>query len=259
MKKRRFALCLAGVLVVAGITNLIRNRVAAQVPQELKEFTIIRSETPTTKVPVKLMSFDAQRADGARANGDYDAPNSPANIQHLHSRFVVLPSVGERVSVDDTSRTRITMYTKSVAGQPVPDPTCGFGRIPATLKPKLKAKEIVLGFATIVVETDDGPLLTTTWKAPDLDCAVIKMTEDRRDEQGTVTGHFELQALQIKLGPPDPKFFDIPREYVEMSPSQQAIARRNATGATGPILPPANEALQQRDARYFQNHQQAGK
>ena len=202
MQKKFFGFSLAAaVILVAAISGLVRSRVAAQ-NLGSREFTIIRSEISNTKIPMKLMSFDAQRGDGAQATGDYIIPNGPADIQHLHTRLVVLPSTGERISIDDIAHARTTMYT-TPAGRPTSaDPTCGFGKIGAAVKPVLKGTEEILGFKTVVTQTDDGPYLTTTWKAPDLDCKVVKMTEDRRDQNGTITGHFELQALQITLGPP---------------------------------------------------------
>lgn len=97
------------------------------------------------------------------------------------------------------------------------------------------------------------------WKAPNLDCAVLKVIEYRRDNTGNVTGHFEIQAVKIKAGTPDPKLFEIPIEYAEKSPSLLYEAYIGNSGIPDrPMSPSMRRRLEREDQKYFENHRAEG-
>src|SRR5689334_24128912 len=100
-----------------------------------------------------------------------------------------------------------------------------------------------------------GTFLTTVWKAPDLDCATLKMTEDKKEPDGTPTGRFELEGISVALGPPPGALFDVPANYTEMSPMQMDTARAAKSGSTIPEK--ALKSLQQHESEYIDNHRRA--
>ena len=99
----------------------------------------------------------------------------------------------------------------------------------------------------------------TEWRAPDLDCATLRLTEDRRDPDGTVTGHFEVQPVRVTLGTLASALFDVPSDYTEKSLSQMHDAIVNHFGnPSRPMIESVRKRLEQEDAAYLANHRAAG-
>ena len=56
------------------------------------------------------------------------------------------------------------------------------------------------------------------------------------------------QVESVKIGEPDPKLFEIPDDYREMSPSAVELTRASALGI--PLPPSLAESVQKRDRAY---------
>jgi len=97
-------------------------------------------------------------------------------------------------------------------------------------------------------------------RAPDLGCVVLKVMEERLDDTGTLTGKFEIQPVTVTVGTPDPKLFEIPEDYAELSPSEAAEAHRTNAGGSGRTVPEKMlQRLAKEDREYFSNRQAAGR
>jgi len=99
------------------------------------------------------------------------------------------------------------------------------------------------------------------WLAPDLDCAVLKTTSDRRDQDGNILSHFERRATRISQGPPEAIWFAIPDDYLERSPSQlhAGIVKGRDSGLSEAARERTKQRLAREDERYYANHRAAGK
>jgi hypothetical protein len=223
------------------------------------EFTMIRAETtgnPSSQTPRRIV-LEAQRADGSKTSGEVtgDSDLPPR-------RFVSLVSERKRVQVDDRLGSITTLYLAGPSPvHPVAiDPQCGFSRLLAQVKPVLLGNGEALGFKTIGLQTEtvigDESFLGHEWRAPDLDCAVLKFTEVRRNSKGETTGEFHLDVTKVTLGPPHPQLFTIPPGYAEQSPSQmQRAVQHHFGGAQRPMPESMRKRLEREDQEYFANHQ----
>ena len=110
-------------------------------------------------------------------------------------------------------------------------------------------------------QVGDDVFLHTDWRAPDLDCVVLRSVEDRRESNGKITGHFEIQATKVTLGTPDPRLFELPDDYLERSPSQMhaELTQNRDMDPVAAYPVGTNERLAREDQRYFANHQSVGK
>lgn len=170
------------------------------------------------------------------------------------------------VKVNDSLRARTTLYFKDTPAPRPPslDSQCGLSRLAAVAKPSYRGEAEVLGFRTVVIQTEQRiesgeSFLRTEWTAPDLDCAILKAVEDRRDNTGNITGHFEIQAVKVTVGTPNPKLFEVPQDYAEKSPSQMyeaLIAKFDNHGR--PVSENMRRTLERKDQEYYANHQAAG-
>jgi len=163
------------------------------------------------------------------------------------------------VRIHDGTKSRTTYYyANSGIPGPVMDPQCGFKAISPEANPVVAGEEPIFGYKTVIIQTRTGPYENSVWKAPELDCATLKMTESRRDTTGTIDGKYELQGVSLTAGPPAPRLFDLPADYAEMSPSQMYVAIAQKSGR------PASDSELKRlrdteDRRYSENHLASGR
>lgn len=263
-KPRGILVLITACLAVAGVTHVIRGQLLHAVSADFKEFTITKTETsggPNSATTQRVV-FAAHRLDGSTASGEVapDEGSVPAR-----QRFVWLVPERVRVTVNDSLRARTTLYFKDVPAPhpPAPDPHCGFSQLAAAARPSLKGEADVLGFRTVVIQTEEQTdsgesFLHTDWRAPDLDCTVLRTTEDRRDKTGNITGHFEMQTMKVAMGPPAPKLFQVPQDYVENSPSQMYDALIAKFGNAGSVCQNMRRTMERSDEQYFANHKAAG-
>ncbi|MCW5979981.1 MAG: hypothetical protein KIT09_18005 [Bryobacteraceae bacterium] len=254
MKQTKGGRCIvAAAIMMCGISVLAGDNSPGTAPDE---FTIVRAEksADTANVALERLVVEARRADGSRITAD---ASDAGDSRHYGVRQVTLVPQRKKVTVDDALQATTTWYAPPApAIQPAdPDPQCGFARLAASVKPVLRGEETILGYRTVVIQTEEGPYLNKVWQAPDLRCATLKMTEERRDaDTGQITGRFELYAVSVRIGAPDPKLFEIPDSYVEKSPSEMNRANAAKLGRT--LTAKRLEALGREDRRYFDNHRQ---
>jgi hypothetical protein len=228
-----------------------------------KEFTLVTVETSTSEAPntIGRYKLEAHRADGSQVVGELPSPESDGPQR----RFVSL--VPERVQVeihDDLHAKRTVYETKGPPPlAPATDAQCGLSRLGLAISPTYAGEAEVLGFRTIAIhttETLDGSesYFRTEWRALELDCVTIQLTEERRDGSGNLTGHFEVKPVRIAVGPPAATLFDVPSDSVEKSPSQMHDAIVGQFELATPMLESIRKRLAREDAAYFANHQAAG-
>jgi len=260
-KARQVAVLAAVSLGIAGVAHVR----AASV--NFAEFTVIRAETSQGSSPtlMKRSVLQAQRADGSQVSGEV----APGQLEVPARRSIRLNPERMIVEVNENLRAMTTMYFK--VGPPpqrlAPDPKCGFSRISASASQVYIGEEVVLGYKTVVIQSEERigdnenseSYLRREWRAPDLDCTVVRLIEDRRDNSGAVTGHFELQPVKVTPGPPDPRLFQIPQDYSEKSPSQMWDAFEATPGSHRPAPTKMRERLERENQRYYANHRAMGR
>jgi hypothetical protein len=255
------AVCLA--LVLTGrIVDECHIRAASA---SCKEFTVVMAESSESRspYPLKHVRMEAHRADGSRVQGELSSAESMLPVR----RTVLLVPERVRVEVHDALRINSTTYgnRSAVLPTPVSDPQCGLSQLSPSIRPTLLGEAEVAGLKTVVIQTttqlESGEVLVRKdWRAPDLDCVVLKLSEDRQDSAGTVTGHFEIEPVKVTAGTPAPGLFEIPADYVEKSPSEMRNAIVQKFGDAGlPTHDKIQQRLEREDSAYFANHRAFGK
>ena len=216
------------LVVVSSAIVLIRGQAQNGV---WKQFTIEKVEKSAGQPAgnaSEQIELAAQRSDGSQVTF-----HKTAGVRDIY-----LAPTGEAVKVSDFLKAKTTLYRKKTSPRQPPayDSLCGLSLIAPGANPVLKGTDEVLGYKTVVIETQQAPYVNTIWRAPELGCAALKVSEDRRDEHGAVIGHFEMQALSIKEGAPDRALFTIPTSYTERSPREMHRAYTAKKG--GPTYQP---------------------
>lgn len=254
----RWTILAAGCVLAIGFAAML---VRAQLSANWKEFTLMRRESSQSVdgSSGQRISFEARRQDGSIATGAGSITTGAPEMPSLGggTRSVFINPLGQKVVVDDTVRMKSTYLRQTKPDHPLQDSICGAAAISPAVRPVVNSGEQVMGYRTVAIETHERvggkeEYVHTEWRAPDLDCAVIKVSENRVSEDGKVSGHFDMMTFEITMGPPDPKLFNIPDDYGEVSPSAMQEARRKALGLP-PVPPRVLESLRKRDSLYFQN------
>lgn len=68
----------------------------------------------------------------------------------------------------------------------------------------------------------------TQWRAPDLGCAMVQATAQKRRADGSLLMSGQNKLVSLKLAPPDPDLFEVPSDYAKVKPSQ--ALKREAEG-----------------------------
>ncbi|MGO9211463.1 MAG: hypothetical protein ACLP2H_15210 [Terriglobales bacterium] len=228
-----------------------------------REFTIVRSELSDSTAPISAggKAIEAQRADGSRVSGEVILKGDEVVPPAL--RDITLMPERMKMRVDDALKAKTTMYMQGPAPThpPAADPQCGISHLAPQVKPTVIGQETILGFATVGIQTEmqgpDESSVMKEWRAPDLDCAVLRMSEIRRNPAGETIGKFRYEALKVTLGPPASELFAIPADYAEKSPSQMYQAYLDTVGdAQRPIPEGFRKTLEREDQRYFASRNQ---
>jgi hypothetical protein len=258
---RRRTLWLSTCLVLGSMACFPQVPNAGATTPAFREFTIVHSELSDSPAPVSAgrTVIEAQRADGSRVRGEVILKGD--EIVPPTVRDITLVPERMKVRVDDALKAKTTMYMHGPAPSHAAalDSMCGISHLSPGAKPAYIDPEEVLGYATIGIQTEmqgpDQSFLTKEWRAPDLDCAVLRMTEVRRDAFGAVTGEYRYEAEKVTVGPPAPELFKIPPDYTEKSPSQMESAILQQVGDPDrPVPERVRKRLEREDQRYFENH-----
>jgi hypothetical protein len=260
---RRRMIWLSTCLMLGSMACFPQVQNAGATTPAFREFTIIHSELSDSPAPISAgrTVIEAQRADGSRVSGevilkgDEIVPPTLRNITLVPERM--------KVRVDDALKAKTTLYMHGPApSHPAAlDSMCGISHLSPGAKPAYIDPEEVLGYATIGIQTEmqdpDQSFLTKVWRAPDLDCAVLRMNEIRRNPAGETMGEFRSEAVKITVGPPAPELFAIPTDYAEKSPSQMHQAYLQQVRDPGRQIPESmRKGLELEDQRYFASHKQ---
>lgn len=265
MKKgKQVIMLLIACAFFAGIGHVLHVQDISAATADFKEFTLIRAESSESRgpYPLKRVVLEARRADGARVEGELPT----AEEIHPSRRIVTLVPERIRVDIHEGLRIKSTLYRKDTPAPrpPAPDAQCGISHLSRSVSPVYVGEGDVLGFKTVILQTttrmEGGEtFVRKEWRAPDLDCVVVKVSENRLDQSGNTTGQFEIDPVKIVLGNPDPASFEVPSDYSEKSPSQMRNAVVNAFGnPTKPMRENMRKRLEQEDAAYSANHRAAG-
>lgn len=260
---KRLILLLSTSSVLATIGYFAHLKSVRAESSAFREFTIVHSELSDSPAPISVgrKVIEAQRGDGSRVSGevilkgDEIVPPTLRNITLVPERM--------KVRVDDALKAKTTMYMQGPAPThpAAADPQCGISHLTPQVKPTVIGQETILGYAAIGIQTEmqgpDESYLTKEWRAPDLDCAVLRMNEIRRNSAGETIGEFRYEAVKITVGPPAPELFAVPQDYAEKSPSQMHQAYLQQIGDPGRQMPERmRRRLELEDQRYFASRNQ---
>jgi hypothetical protein len=249
---------LAGGIAGLGTVILLytlRSELGVRAQSDVREYTIVRVETSKSSHPpvINRAVFEARRADGARVTGEVGDSR----------RFLILPAQRIRVEVDDRLRAMTTIPLPAIPIPRAHDSNCGVSEVLPDVKPRVTGGENVLGVETVAVRTEQTlgaeTLVRTQWSAPDLNCAVVKVVEDRLDADGKAIGHFEILPEKITVGPPVAELFTVPPSYAEKLPSELYLAQLANRGADMTRAPQGlRDRLAKRDQQYLASRRAAG-
>jgi hypothetical protein len=232
-------------------------------PFTFQEFTMIRAEISGTgtEAGFSRIVVDAHRIDGSSAQATLNRNGDP-DPQAV--RYVRLVPERTQTSVYDALHMKSTRYILGSPMVPRVDPKCGLSSISETVHAIYAGEDEILGIGTVKIRTEyemNGVTeININWNAPDLDCATLRSVSDFRDKDGKLVNHFDMHASTITRGAPDARWFTVPDDYAEKSPSQiQAALWAEHRAPTGPVRDQMNRRLASEDQQYFANHQTAGK
>jgi hypothetical protein len=258
--KRILLVC--GLAAVFGLLSF-RVTKAFQVQSPTRHaFTItVVSESPPPNpnveqyAPRRMRRMMAFRSDGSSVTATLPAQEADGiNPSFFGDRYVYLRSDRTQVYVLDQLKLKSTTVMSGdgpVKQLPPLDPKCG-GTSHA-VKRFLRMDQYE-GYDVYVYERTfpgtPGNLDTETqWVTPLLDCLSLQSTLDRK-ESGEIK-HFHNYVNSIVVGEPDPKLFNVPQDYREVSPSQMETERAVALGRSLP--PGAAETMKFKDDRYWKS------
>jgi len=209
--------------------------------------TSLRTNTTTSRTRMR-----ARFSDGSVVTADTTPAEHP---MHSDVRQVVSTSEGKRVEVDDQLKAKTTYFIKDFRHAPVGE-TCSLTTQVPAVSPVVIGHDEIFGMATVVIEVHNGPFTTRTWEAPELDCVVLKTSEDRFNDTGQLDGHFEMVTNQVQLGEPDRLLLSIDPSYRELSPLQMTEAKLSIRGLSMPDKIRQTKLFQEQV--YSKNHREAG-
>ena len=119
---------------------------------------------------------------------------------------------------------------------------------------KLIRSDLVLGHRVAVVQEDRSDSRTTRWLAEDLGCEQVTYTGETRDTNNQWRVDVGAQAVNLQLGQPDPKLFEIDKPLKEVKPSEAIRAYHALLGLQeGEMSRSSTEAL---DREYMRQTEQ---
>jgi hypothetical protein len=240
--KRLFTIfCVTTIFGLAAVTWL-RVLTHASPSQSVHPVTIVYQRVSySDKVPIQP-SFARTEIEGARSDGSLAlAALQPRDHDHpaFYERAVTDISQGRHVLVDPFTESTTTYPSKKLVEK--------IRRKPADSCPG-KPGEKILGYeslaelATLTRTTAIGKTATTitTWRAPELDCAML------RQETRTVKpdGHVLFQVISATMvtpGEPPAWLFEVARGYTERSPNGVSAETAKRMGLNPPPLMPGRD------------------
>ncbi|HWR54173.1 MAG TPA: hypothetical protein VN428_23890 [Bryobacteraceae bacterium] len=91
----------------------------------------------------------------------------------------------------------------------------------------LSGNEQIQGLSVEKIESDDDEAKATVYAAPLLGCLHVRSAYYWKGPDGKVVSSTVEEPVEIKLSAPDPKLFEVPPDYREVTPAERknAMAR----------------------------------
>jgi uncharacterized protein involved in type VI secretion and phage assembly len=245
-----------GVCLIASITLyiMLRRPAHAQTAQQpWVAYTVFQTHR-STSLPAgqatERFRIEAQRSDGSRVFADADVQaismfGGVREVRLVSERRIL---IDDRLKLTSTSHLSVRKYSQ-------PQATCSYSKTAPRVQPSLLGTEYVLGYQAVVIQTvlsDRGmTFIHKNWEVPSLDCAVVRVYEERRNAAGDLTGTFEVIPTAIQTGPPTDALFQIPSNYTEGPPS--AMYSANAQSRNTSMPDELAASLKDRDQKYYAN------
>lgn len=203
------------IFVFAGATWL---RVMTQEAPSVHPVTILYQRTSFSDKTTFQPTFAQTQILGIRADGSVArAVFQPHVRDHaaFYERAVTDVAHGRHILVDP--------FTESTTTYPSADIVQRIRWKPANSCPGQR-DEKVLGYETfsevktLAHKAPGGSTTVTTWRAPELDCAMLRQESKMAKANGRVLFQ-TIAATLVTRGDPPAWLFEIPRDYTERSPS----------------------------------------
>lgn len=188
----------------------------------------------------------AIRGDGSTVRAWSVAKPGNGGTGTAMERRIIDLSSAEEVSIDG--------LTDSTTTAPIPKQALNFYRTPpkcttdiAPMRGNMLGYEVVRNVEDR--QTSTRLIRTEEWRAPALDCLVLKETIFFGRTQADLYTSNINEVLEVKIGEPSPALFERPTEYTERAPSQQSAeyARRYPAA----VCPACSKGDQEADEAYY--------
>lgn len=227
-------LALASILcAIAGFTTFVVARgldlsnLAPSLRSEWQPFTMETVETVedfSSQTTTTSRSFYAIREDGSKVRGGMDAF---ADGMFYQTKLVKLLPQRKMVLVTDAVQSTTTDYVSEEFARSVGPPNFGSNCIPDLASEdgwKVNGSEEIHGLQTVRMEKTGERVHLEAWRAPALNCALLRSITESYDQDGKIISRTTQEAESLELGRPRDKYFSIPEGYTELSHMQRAQA-----------------------------------
>lgn len=251
-------------LLAAAIACHFELRVLAQAESSRQDLVLTLSErsyNTANSASVERTQLLAFRRDGARA----EVPLPEGRDYSIYaSRLVIRPDQQIYSSVVDSLKIKTSVpLSPGSAAFYRSRPAASNCADPQEAPKQYLGEESRLGL--IVHRFDrsetrpDGEIATfSLFRAPQLDCVPLKNIATWKKPDGTVSTDEKI-VIKIERRSPDPSLFEIPSTYRELPPSEFDRTIAVATGRSTTQPPGYSRAAEQRDRRYSEAWQRAGR
>lgn len=106
------------------------------------------------------------------------------------------------------------------------------------------------GVRAVGTRIDDARLRREVWRAPELDCFVVRSKTEYKNNDGSIRMVTEKMLTTVSFGEPDARLFEAGSHYREVAPSELYEQAYEAAGMAADSLPGVQQKLQQIDTSY---------
>ena len=110
--------------------------------------------------------------------------------------------------------------------------------------------ETIRGYSAAVKKVPPiADKLVTAWDAPELGCEALQYRVETQEPDGSTKLVTETKAVNLTIGEPDSRLFDVPESYASIAPSE--VMHKEATHLGVPWTDDLQHEADRRDAVYF--------
>jgi hypothetical protein len=197
---------------------------------------------------------EAVRSDGSKVRRNLNG--SGGFLSELDVATITLLPTAEQVLVDYAVHMRSTLPLNRVSASQrwfAIDPLCYDIHPPGSyslVSDSYLGMEYVSGIETRKYMNDGKGLRRTEFRAPTLNCFVIRSVNELKGAAGEIEQVTEQEAT-VMIGPPDEKLFAIPPDFKEAKPSDLLKARMRRDGEEEPIALHLLKSWERQDEVYL--------